>query len=335
MGSVVLEFCTSVAVIIVAGTVLARSADAIAALTGWGRLLVGSVMLAGATSLPELMIGLNALALDLPDIAVGDLIGSSLFNLLILAAADLFHRSRGALLSPTVAGHALSGTVTIVVTALAAAAILIEQQVVWGISLPLGPGTAAILVAYLFGIRLVFHDQQISGTSLAKEEADPPRARRVPAAWWPVVCYLGGAAVIFATAPFLTRSAGTIAEQTGLGGTFVGTCLVALATSLPELVATWTALRIGAFDLAIGNIFGSNAFNVLLLVPMDLAYGGSLLAAVSQTHVLTCLAVIVVTSVVILGQLYRVEKRVVFLEPDACLVIVMVFVALGLIYVAG
>ena len=77
---------------VVAGIVLVRTADAIAELTGLGKLLVGSILLAGATSLPELMIGLNAVWLELPDIAVGDLVGSSLFNLLILALADLVHR---------------------------------------------------------------------------------------------------------------------------------------------------------------------------------------------------------------------------------------------------
>lgn len=83
--------------------------------------------------------------------------------------------------------------------------------------------------------------------------------------------------------PFLAQAAGQLAEASGLGGTFIGTTLVALATSLPELVATLVPICLGAADLAIGNLFGSNAFNMLLL-PLDLAFPGSLLAGVSQTH---------------------------------------------------
>ena len=83
-----------------------------------------------------------------------------------------------------------------------------------------------------------------------------------------VAGYLGAALLIFLAAPYLAQAAAQIAAETGLGDTFVGTTLVALATSLPELVATIAAMRMGSLDLAIGNIFGSNAFNMLLLVPL-------------------------------------------------------------------
>jgi cation:H+ antiporter len=82
----------------------------------------------------------------------------------------------------------------------------------------------------------------------------------------------------------------------------------------------------------LGNIFGSNSFNMILLVPLDIAAPGALLATVSPTHAVTCVATIVVTTVVILGQLYHVEKRRHFLEPDAVLVIVLVLGALLLLY---
>ncbi|MBP90016.1 MAG: hypothetical protein CMJ64_25465 [Planctomycetaceae bacterium] len=146
--------------------------------------------------------------------------------------------------------------------------------------------------------------------------------------------FILAAAVIFVAAPFLADAAGQLAELSGLGGTFIGTTLVALATSLPELVATLTAVRMGAYDLAIGNIFGSNAFNMLLLLPLDLAFPGALLASVSTTHALTCFAVILITAIVLLGQLYRVEQRTFFIEPDAVLVITLVFGTLWMVYLA-
>ena len=137
---------------------------------------------------------------------------------------------------------------------------------------------------------------------------------------------------IVAAGPFLASAADRIANLTGLGSTFVGTTLVALCTSLPELVAALTAVRMGAFDLAVGNVFGSNAFNMVLFFPLDLIHPGSLFAAVSQSHVLTALSTIVVTGVAIMGQLYQVEKRIRFIEPDAALVLILIIGSLAGLY---
>ena len=110
-------------VVVFAGNALTRCADAIAELTKLGRLLVGSIFLAAATSLPELTVDISAVRMGLPDLAVGDLLGSSLFNLLILAVADLMNSSRGRMLSRESAAHALSAVMSIALTAMAAIAI--------------------------------------------------------------------------------------------------------------------------------------------------------------------------------------------------------------------
>ncbi len=96
-----------------------------------------------------------------------------------------------------------------------------------------------------------------------------------------------------------------------------------------------SALRMGALDLAIGNVFGSNAFNMVLFVPLDLIHSGPILAAVSQNHGVTCLAVILATQIAVLGQLFNVEKRRPLIEPDALLVLLVTFGSLWLIYRLG
>jgi cation:H+ antiporter len=138
--------------------------------------------------------------------------------------------------------------------------------------------------------------------------------------------------VIVVAAPSLAEAAGKIAELTGLGGTFVGTTLVAFSTSLPELVSSLAALRMGAPDLAIGNIFGSNVFNMVLLLPIDIAYSGPLFADVSPVHALTGMAVIVITSLVVMGQLYQVERRVRLVEPDGVLILALVVASLVMVF---
>jgi cation:H+ antiporter len=144
--------------------------------------------------------------------------------------------------------------------------------------------------------------------------------------------YVVAGAIILAAAPFLAKAADDLAERSGLGGTFFGTTFVALCTSLPEVVTTIAAVRMKAFDLAIGNIFGSNCFNMLIFLPLDFVDRGSLLSSVSQTHVYTALAVIVVTIAVILGQLYPAERKKHFLEPDALMTLVLILGALTGLY---
>ncbi len=329
----VFQFLATAGVIIVAGTYLSKFADEIAEQTGFGRLLVGSILLAGATSLPELTVDLAAVREGMPDLAFGDLLGSSLFNLLILAILDLSTVSRGQMLSRKAARHALSGNVSAVLTGLIAISLLAQPVLgnhEWfGISL----GIWLTLVAYALAARMIYYDQQVSRMEAAVETHAEP----VPRGAWgrPAAGFLAAAVVIVVVGPYLAESAGRIADASGLGKSFIGTTLVAFSTSLPELVASLAALRMGSQDLAIGNIFGSNAFNMMLFAPLDLAHKGPILASVSQGHALTGLAVIIATLIVVIGQLYQVERRKRLIEPDATLVILVIFAALWLIYLVG
>jgi cation:H+ antiporter len=334
MTVALIQFSISAIIIIIAGTFLSRFADEIAEVTGFGRLLIGSVLLAGATSLPELTVDISAVRNGMVDLAMGDLMGSSLFNLLILAVLDLSVHSKGKMLSRQAARHALSGNVSAALTALVALGLLAQPVLGGGEVLGISYGIWLILLGYVFGVRLVYCDQRASRAEAPLTEE--PGARSAPGAWRrPVLGFVAAAAVIVVTGPFLAAAAGSIADASGLGKTFVGTTLVAFSTSLPELVASLAALRMGAYDLAIGNIFGSNAFNMLLLIPLDLVHKGPFLGAVSKGHALTCVAAITATMIVVLGQLYQVESRKRLIEPDAFLVLVVVFGSLWLIYLMG
>lgn len=322
-----LQFLALAAIVAGAGTVLARSADAIADATGLGRLLVGSVLLAAATSLPELAVDVAAVRAGHADLAAGDLLGSSLMNLLILAGVDLCRRNGRKMLSREAASHALPATLAIAVTGLAGCAILTAGKLPAVSVFGIGGWSWAILVAYLLGARMLFIDQRISARlapdRMPQEQGD---------IWRPGVMFLCAAAVLVTAGPRLAAVAADLADRSGLGGTFVGTTLVALTTSLPELVASLAAVRLGSVDLAIGNVFGSNAFNMIMFVPLDAACPGSLFEAVSSAHAVTAFAVIVATAIAVLGQLYHVERRLPLIEPDALLVILVIVGALGLVF---
>jgi cation:H+ antiporter len=339
MTAAVSQFFLSALVILLAGIYLTRSADIIGERTKIGRLIAGSILLASATSLPEFLVDLTAIRNNLPDLAIGDLIGSSLFNLMILAVADLIHKAPDKMISKRYVRHSLSALASINVTAIAAFGLFtashftrLEYSSFAGIDIML----FFLVVIYLISLRIILRDQQSTASLIdelpVQEGQENQENNGLGRA---IVTYITSGFALLLAAPYITEAAEEIAKRTGAGTTFIGTTLVGLTTSLPEMVSTITAVRMGAFDLALGNIFGSNAFNMILIFPLDFFFNGSLLASASPLHIVTCLAAILATSVAAMGQLYQVESRRRFLDPDAFSVILIVLAAIGLLYYLG
>jgi cation:H+ antiporter len=324
-----LAFLASGAVVVLAGIALARHADAIAETTGLGRLWIGAVLLAGATSLPELMTDVSAVRLGATDLAVGDLFGSSMANMLILALIDLLP-PRGRVLRSAALEHALAASLAIALNAGAAVLVLLRPEVslAW-----VGPGSLLLFLAYVAGARAVYrqalHDGAAAATAAASKAPGPVAPGSVRRA---VLGFAVAALVVLAAAPLFAWSATGIAEITGLGTTFVGTWLVGISTSLPELVASLAAARMGSYDLAVGNLFGSNAFNMAIFLPVDLAQPGNLFAALDPSHALSGFFAVVLMSLGLAAIVYRAERRFAMLEPDSLLMLATYCVALWLIY---
>jgi cation:H+ antiporter len=331
MWIVILQFLISGAVIVVGGIGLARSADAIARVTGLGQMLAGALLVATATSLPDLVVGISSARNGWVNLIVGDLLGAALINLLILALLDLSHFSRGRMLSRMGAAHALSGTMSMTLLAIVGISVFIPDR--FDVTFcGVGIGLWVVAGAYFLGLRLVFFDLRYAAKQVEKNVTLSSAGK---GALRPIIGYAISAGLIMIAGPQLAHASDRLAELTGLGNTFFGTAFLPLCTTLPELVAGITAIRMRAFPLVVGNAFGSIAFNLLLLVPIDMAYDGSLTAAASQTHVVTCFAAILITAIAIMGQLYHGERRIRFLEPDALLIIFLVFASFGLIYYLG
>lgn len=329
MTFVILQFLFFALIIIIAGHFLTKSADKIAEYTGWGKVFVGSLLLAGATSFPELIVDIKAVKMNLPDLAVGDLLGSSLFNLLILATLDFTFPSafRRTAFSPAFLHHSLSAVLAIILTAIIGIAITSKIGTsILGVSI----FSWTIIIIYFFGIRLTFMDGvKENDTKKIDTKSFTNKKKQTVFAFF---CFLISALIIIATAPFLVSSADQISQMSGLGHTFVGTTLVALSTSLPELVATIAAFRIGSPDLAIGNIFGSNSFNMVLFVPLDFFYADNLFSSVRGVNVVTAFGIIAATGMAVMGQLYRKKERSRFVEPSSETVVVIIALIFILIY---
>jgi len=257
-------FLLAGAAVFVVASRLARHADAVADATGVGRFWIGSILLAASTSLPELVTDIDAALADAIDIGIGDLFGSTLANTLLLALLDLGYRRRR-LLHAVSTDHALVGSLAIVLTGTASAAIASGS---WGSVGHVGIDTIAIVVLYLVGMRTVYYSSRPTAPPEQLRLGDTGRTilRRSLAGF--AIAGLG----LFILAPVVVASAHAIAIETGQSDTFVGTLLVGATTSLPEIAASVAAVRIGALDLAVGNILGSNAFNMCVLLGMDIAY---------------------------------------------------------------
>jgi cation:H+ antiporter len=134
----------------------------------------------------------------------------------------------------------------------------------------------------------------------------------------------------------MVSASAEIAEITGLGTTFVGTTLVAIVTSLPEMVTTIAAVRIGADDMAIGNLFGSNLFNMFAIGLTDMFYlQGRFLGIIDPAFLLVGMLGLLMTGMGLIGNLARLERRVLFIELDALALIAIYFAGLWLLYLRG
>lgn len=320
MTEALIQFAAAAAVIILAGALLVRFADRIAEETGLGRLLVGSLFLAGATSLPEITVDFNAIAIGQPDLAVGDLLGSSLFNLLILMAVSAcFRLSKETGLHSR--QHAVAATFSIALTALVALGIVANLEISF---LRAGLFTWLVLLCYLGGLSLLRYQPD---TQQIRKVSDGRNKRLASAA----IGYIACAAILLLAAPYLAEAADKLATASGLGHSFIGTTLVALSTSLPELVATIVAFRMRAPDLALGNIFGSNMFNMVIFLPLDWYYPENLLRAAEGINVVTAIGVIFATSIAIATLLVQPVTRKWVLTGNA-LVVTSVVAILWLLY---
>jgi cation:H+ antiporter len=334
IAAALLGFVASGAVVVLAGIVLARSSDVIAARTRLGRVWVGSIFLAAATSLPELSTDIAAVRIGAADLAAGDIFGSSMANMLILAGiavrpgVELFRRAAR--------DHALSAALAIVMNSVAALAILSGSNTTL---LGLEPGSLLLLLAYIAGTRMLFRHSVVAQragvtTELAGAAATPPEARGRPrlSLRGAIARFLVAALMIVLAAPVFAHAAARLAQLTGITTSLIGTWLVGITTSLPELATSVAAIRMGAVDLAIGNLLGSNAFNAIVFVPLDLAYGGaSLFDALSVVHVMTALVGILMTAVALGAIIYRSIVPGAHLEPAAFLMMAIYLIGLLLV----
>lgn len=301
-----IAFIICTAVIVYSGTGLAKYGDIIAEKTGLGRSWIGLVLLASVTSLPELVTGLSSVTyVGVPDIAAGDVLGSCVFNLFILAGIGLVYRTQ--LLSPKeTCGHVLSAGFGILLLGLIVLGLLLKNHIPvigW-----IGVYSPVVLIVYLVAMKALFSYEKRRPAVVLEAEAVALQYHTIPTRT-AVTHFCIHAGIVIISAIALPKIGEALAEKTGLGQTFVGNVFMALSTSLPEVVVSITAVRIGAINLAVGNLFGSNIFNILILGVDDLFFlKGPILSYVTQNQAIPALSAIVMTALALIGLTYQADK---------------------------
>lgn len=300
-----IEFGLSAAAIVFSGSKLSRYGDVIAVKTGLGGAWIGIVLLAGVTSLPELINGISSVTIaKTPDIALGDIMGSLVFNLFIIVIMDGLS-PKAPVLSRAGGSHMLSAGFGILLIGLVSASILLGKNI--PAAFGIGLYTPLIIVIYLAGMKAIYnHEKKNSSGKQTETQEDIHMSKGMRNA---IAGGLAHSVVIIAAGSILPFLGERLARETGLGSSFIGTYFIGITTSLPELVVSISALKIGAVDMAVANIFGSNMFDIFILAVDDLFYReGPLFLDVSSTHSLTGMTAIIMTAAAIAG-LYAKRDR--------------------------
>lgn len=301
-AGLVAAFVAVAAIVVLSGIKLSVYGDALADRTGLGSGLVGLVFLAGVTSLPEVVVSLTSVirAVDAPtgaDLATGNMLGSNVFNLLILALMALLfpiHFKPREMKNPhndsTVYGLIMLG---IFAVAFATAGFAKMQVPLIGCSWPV----LALPIAYGFMLAREHRQHQASEDVHLPEET---KLTRQPAAsFYSTLLALCG--LIIGGGVLLSILGARMSLPPAQGGfgleaSLIGTLFLAISTSLPELVISFASIRLGFLEMAVGNVLGSNMFNLLIIFIADTALRGhSMLRQASAKHWTSVVLIFVLT----------------------------------------
>ncbi len=323
-------FLLSAAVVVIAAIKLAEYGDVIAVRTRLGGVFVGTIFLAGATSLPELLASVSSFRAGVPNLAAGNLFGSNMVNMLLLALVDLI-TFQVPLMRKIAINHALTAALTTILMLMAAIAIMADfhSTIGW-----VGTDSLVIILIYFGGVWLIQRESNGPSSTPAPVAIQP--GPEFPSLRKGIIGFTISAAVLVVVVPQLVRDSSEIAVITGMGTGLVGTAILSVVTSLPELLAAIAAVRIGAYDMAVGNLFGSSVFNMLGVGIADFFYtDGRFLAAIDPNFALVALLGMLLTNMALLGNLARVERKILFLELDTLAIIVVYIFGMYLLFSRG
>ena len=300
-------FVASAIVIGVGGVLLTARAERLAIITGLGQLLTGAVIIGMVTSLSGLVTSVTAAYEGHASLAVSNSLGGIAAQTVFLAVADMVYRKANLEHAAASEANLLQCALLIALLALPLLAMAHPDLAVFHVH----PVSLLLVAGYLFGLHLIGQARErpmwmprITPQTKPEETKKVAHPYRGLVTLWVTFSLLAVAVAV--SGWLLARSAIAISQHAGLSETLVGGILTAVTTSLPELVVAVAAVRRGALALAVGDILGGNAFDVLFLSASDVAYRkGSIYAAISSTEVFWIALSILLAGILLVGMLRR------------------------------
>ncbi|WP_372895590.1 sodium:calcium antiporter [Stieleria sp.] len=316
-----------------AGTKLSRYVDLFADRTGIGEALAGALLLGGATSLPEVATTCTAAYSGAAQLAGANLLGGVAMQIAVLGIIDaVVLRGRALTLFSPRSSLLMVGVMLIALIALAAAALSSGEL---GAIAHVGLWPLVIFGFYVFSVWVIYRYEGDPRWKPSGDLAQPPEsARDLKDAYQSEYAETSTRALVgfFAIASlavliggfFVAKTGEAIAEQTGIGQSLVGATLVALATSLPEVSTTYSAVRFGAYSMAAANILGTNSIEIALFLPADLTYrDGVIFDAMAPSSGFLAALGIIVTSLYLWGILERRDRTILGMGTDSFAVLLV------------
>ncbi len=325
------QFVACVLIILLAGAKVAQYADIIAQKTRLGRLWVGTLILGIVTSMPELVTSVSSVTIvHHPNLGLGALIGSCIFNLCIIAIIDIKYKNKS-VLSIASNRHISSLVAAIILTIVVGVGILLSERIAFFrfgyTSLP----SIVVLLIYLVAFWRISKQRRDTPPDASLLQYEHTSGRFI---WLKLAT---ASLVIIGTGIWLSYIGDGISVATGWGTTFVGSIFLAITTSLPELSVAIASVRLGAIDLAIGDIFGANLLDLTYIFFLELFNGyESIFAHASQSHMVTLSLLVVMNAILIIAFKVKIPgKMFKFASWYSPLLIILYIAGTYILYIAS
>lgn len=283
------------------------------------------IIIGAAISLPELTASVTAISINSPDLAIGNLLGSNLFNLLALAILDIVFRR-----------HQIMGRTDVNSKLYIYLVIGMTLVVMIGLSLSLPThlfhisyNSVVLVLLYFGGVKWINArtQQKVQRRKRKNEKYSAYTYKQV------LTRFIASAIAIMVLGSILTITADEIASITGLGSSFIGSFLVGASTSLPDAVSVLTALTLRNYSMGVSSLLGSNAFNIMLLSFTDAIYlQNNLFDHASPANLVTSASSIVVILIILYSINYKRKRSNLHYVVPSLLIVLIYFAATFMVY---
>jgi cation:H+ antiporter len=325
--------------IIYSGYRLTLYGDIIADRSTLGQNWVGTVLLASVTSLPELITAVTVSTLGQGDIIIGDIFGSNTFNMLIIVIIDVIVLS--SIFSKIEKEHIASGIIAIALSSIFLVSFLVQyligrENLGWYLDFPVGIDSFLVLAGYLIGMYWLFKKQKTLSADIIKTPSgkyEHLANKKVYSmfALFGFLIIISGVAMGYIGSELATKPVEIFGLSLTLGGTMMGTIFFAIITSLPELVVTVSCVKLKAYNMAFGNVLGSNLFNLGILAVAEIFFiKGPILCHVEYNQVITIFISMLMVAMVINGIKFK-TNRVLFKRLSIPSILLLLVYIIGII----